>query len=206
MTSYLEELLGYEILTGLGSPQDGKGFIFSVNQHLELWCGGSIPNKLSLEWLSQYSSESWTFGEMKWGIFPINSTSVTFVTDQMHSGHNHSFLGIATDILLDSFYQYGTGTSKVLWGGWVHKPDCDRLNAFRMPPAPRPAPRYSYWHSLGGLLSIRYRHLKGPARWVGSWMHFGCHLPLGAATGIFLGGLLSIQYKHLEGPARWVGS
>ena len=36
MTSYLEELLGYEILTGLGSPQGGKEFIFSVNQHLDL--------------------------------------------------------------------------------------------------------------------------------------------------------------------------
>ena len=33
MTSYLEKLLGYEILTGLGSPQGGKEF---VNQHLDL--------------------------------------------------------------------------------------------------------------------------------------------------------------------------
>ena len=108
----------------------------------------------------------------------------------------------ATDILLDSFYQYGTGTSKVLWGGWVHKPGCDRLNAFRMPPAPR----YSYWHSLAGLLSIGYRHLEGPARWVGPWMHSGCHLPLGTATDISLGWLLSIWYRHLEGPMRWLSS
>ena len=34
MTSYLEELLGYEILTGLESPQGGKEFFFCCESTL----------------------------------------------------------------------------------------------------------------------------------------------------------------------------
>ena len=91
------------------------------------------------------------------------------------------------------------------WGGWVHKPGCDRLNVFRMPPAPR----CSYWHFLGGLLSIRYRHLEGPARWVGSCDRLNAfQMPPAPRCSYwhFRGWLLSIWYWHLEGPVRWLSS
>ena len=126
---------------------------FDVEEVFPISCllNGFLNTVQSLEHLVRWSEVSFLSIQPLWQTKCIQDATISFL-EQLPIFSWRASINTVPD------------TSKVLQGGWVHKPGCDRLNVFRMPPAPR----CSYWHFLGGFLSIRYRHLESPARWVGS--------------------------------------